>query len=168
MKNIITTFLIATFTLLTITAYAQGNPQQKGKPEAAKGQEKKESAAEATKRPPHEKVGKPSTPPGKDKEHPGQGNAFGKDKGDMSGREFGQQRAAEARNKKEESAENIRIAIDKLTDARIKLEEKMKRKEISQKDYEEKMKQIEEATEEVATLKEEYIKAEKKIDVKIK
>lgn len=45
---------------------------------------------------------------GKDKDkdkndnHPGNGHAYGKNKGELSGREFGQQRAAEARAKHEE------------------------------------------------------------------
>lgn len=40
------------------------------------------------------------------KDHPGKGNAYGKNKGDLSGREFGQQRAADAKSKVKKSCKH--------------------------------------------------------------
>ena len=52
------------------------------------------------------------------------GNAYGKNKGDMSGKEFGQNRAAEAKSKekvKDEAEENLSEAEEKVKEGKEKV-----------------------------------------------
>lgn len=87
-----------------------------------------------------------------DKEHPGQGHAYGKDKGGLEGKEFGQQRAAEARSRQgalDEAEANIRrseasnaSSREKLKRARAKLETKMANREITRDEYDKKKKAL--------------------------
>ena len=86
------------------------------------------------------------------KEHPGKGHAYGKDKGELEGKEFGQQRAAEARSRQgalDEAEANIgrseasnASSREKLKKARAKLDEKMANKEITKEEYEQKKKAL--------------------------
>jgi hypothetical protein len=123
----------------------QGKNDQKGKPDKDKGNGKGNSKGS-----------------GKSDENPGKGNAYGQNKGDLSGREFGQQRAAEARAKHEASQpktetqarELIRTTIErnnvlldvtskKINDIKGTLDELKKAGKITATEVEEKIKLIE-------------------------
>lgn len=84
------------------------------------------------------------------------GNAYGKDKGEMSGREFGQNRAAEARSKnqakKAETKRSVETGDSKVIEARDrikkskeKLEKDKKSRKVNDKQYEERKRKIEAA-----------------------
>lgn len=179
MKNI----LLIGICLVGFVAFGQGKGQNKGKvpatTEEAKSQEKgkdkdkekgkpaqagkPESAGKPANGGKPEKQGKPENK-GKDQKEKeqGNGNAYGKDKEGMTGREFGQQRAAEARAKHQEvkptSVEEIQIErtvlrernttvvteMDrKITEARERLIEMQKNGSITQQVYEEKISALE-------------------------
>ncbi|MFO7722255.1 MAG: hypothetical protein R6V49_03435 [Bacteroidales bacterium] len=99
---------------------------------------------------------------GKDKEHPGKGHAYGKDKEGLEGKEFGQARAAEARSKEKvlketetniEKAEKSNAATrEKIKKSRENLEMKKNRKEISKEEYDKKKKELDEIEEKVEKL----------------
>lgn len=91
------------------------------------------------------------------------GNAYGKDKGGMSGKEFGQNRAAEARSKNQsqkaetkrtadEGEVRVREARERIKKAKEKLEKDKKEKRVNDKQYEERRKKIEEAEQEANEL----------------
>ena len=107
-------------------------------------------------------------------EHPGEGAAYGKNKGELSGREFGQWRSEEARAKVRTKVEEVEVQVTKseavLKESRTRLEaakfelarkekaggfsseqELMKRKEKIQA-AEEKVKQLEAAIEKEKTV----------------
>lgn len=87
------------------------------------------------------------------------GNAYGKDKQGMTGKEFGQGRAAEAKAKaatvktksdadamirmsKEDTKESIQSINEKMTTARQTLMDKLGSKQITQAQFDEKLKQL--------------------------
>ena len=93
------------------------------------------------------------------KEKSNNGNAFGKDKQGMTGKEFGQHRATEAKLKakqaktkadadaiirmsKEDTKETISTIDTKMVAARTKLTEKLSSKEITQAKFDEKIKEL--------------------------
>lgn len=78
----------------TEQADKKGKPENAGKPESA-GKPENVGKPESLGKP--ENAGKPNN----QGEAQSSGNAYGKDKGELTGREFGQQRAAEARAKHE-------------------------------------------------------------------
>ena len=69
-------------------------------PEGERQRKEQEEKEKSDKRDKDNKVNK-----GQEKDHPGKGNAYGRDK-EVQGREFGQQRAAEARAKAGEEAQD--------------------------------------------------------------
>lgn len=88
----------------------------------------------------------------KAKENQGKGNAYGKDKEGLEGKEFGQHRAAEAKSK-HEAVTNSNQAIDnasktnedthaKIKEAKNKLEKNKKEKKISDAEYNKKKKEL--------------------------
>jgi colicin import membrane protein len=168
----------------------KGKPESPGKPDQSEKGNKKEDTGkpqipggkpEVTRKPEQkggkpDGVGKPEQKGGKpegvgnsnQKERPeskpanGQGNAYGKNKGDLSGREFGQQRAAEARAKHEEvkpaslpelqkerdilrdrNVTLVREIDQKIEQAKGKLNELQKTGTITKEVYQEKMKALE-------------------------
>lgn len=95
---------------------------------------------------------KPGDQHGKYKENQGKGHAYGKNKDSLQGRDFGQNRAAEARSK-HEAITNSESRIDatsktnevtrsKIKAAKDKLELKRKNKQISQSEYLKKKKDL--------------------------
>jgi colicin import membrane protein len=145
-------------------AQEKGKPAQAGKPE---NEGKPENVGKPDKAGKPEKPGKPENKEKEQKEkEQGNGNAYGRDKEGMTGREFGQQRAAEARAKHQEvkptSIEEIQIErtvlrernttvvteMDrKITEARERLLEMQKAGSITQQVYEEKISAIEKINE---------------------
>ncbi len=104
------------------------------------------------------------------KENNGQGNAYGKNKGDLTGREFGQERARQAKLNKETKQEELSKVVDvnseKTKTAREKVNEKleelekMKEKgEVSEKEYGAKVEKIEEVKKQIFDLEEKMKKA---------
>lgn len=102
---------------------------------------------------------KPADKPG----NKGKGNAYGKDKGDLSGREFGQQRAAEARQNREikqnelqntirDSKGRVAEAKERVKLAREKLEKDKKARKINDKEYKERIERIEKAEAQIQEL----------------
>lgn len=147
------------------------NPKanDKGKPEE-KLKEKSENKGNAKSDNGKEKEDK-ETASGKDKEHPGQGHAYGKNKGELTGREFGQARAAAAKAKHEETKpvnkEEVQIVIRetsvrnkvllseterKLQEAIEILEKRRKEGTIKPLEYEQKLKTIEDLKKKRATI----------------
>lgn len=165
MKNFI--ILLGFVLLFSLSAIAQGASQQKGKPEKAKEQPTKGNDKIKV-----ENENKPE--PKEEKENNGKGNAYGKNKGDLSGREFGQQRAGEARSKSEkvenaqlrnnETKESLNSAKEKLETANKTLEEKLKRKEISKEEYDLKKQKINSVARELNELEQRQIKSTQKIE----
>lgn len=120
--------------------------------------------------------GNKQTPPGQVKKgndagKSNQGNAYGKNKGDLSGREFGQQRAAEARAKhqaqrpttNEEAAKRIETTVlrndvllneteRKIQLAKQRMEELRKAGTLPAQEFEEKVKALEELSKKRATI----------------
>lgn len=104
------------------------------------------------------------------KENNGQGNAYGKNKGNLTGREFGQERARQAKLNKETKQEELSNVVDvnseKTKTAREKVNEKleelekMKEKgEVSEKEYGAKVEKIEEVKKQIFDLEEKMKKA---------
>jgi colicin import membrane protein len=94
-----------------------------------------------------------------------EGNAYGKNKGDLSGREFGQQRAAQARltseqrrerleNSVEEGDKKVKDARTKIAKAREALEKDRSDKKLTDVQYAEKKARIERAERAVQVLEE--------------
>jgi colicin import membrane protein len=128
--------------------------QDKGKAPGDKGQAKDDKTDAMKKEQPED------AREGKDKkekeEKDNKGNAYGKDKGDLSGREFGQQRAAEARSKHQTKKADTKTAIEhgdatvsnareRIKKAKENLEKDKKAKKINEKQYAERKKKIEDA-----------------------
>lgn len=95
----------------------------------------------------------------------GQGNAYGRDKGDMTGREFGQARAAAARNlnnEVERMENNIITAEETVSRARTEIEQAEESVEEEQNDErrQTRIEQIEKAKEQLSDL-EQVIQREK-------
>lgn len=100
----------------------------------------------------------------KDKENQGKGHAYGKDKDSLQGREFGQNRANEAKSKNDkEAVTNTQTNIDqvsktnddtkaKIKEAKDKLEQKKKDKKISEAEYAKKKKELEDMEKQVDDL----------------
>ncbi|MBW6498800.1 MAG: hypothetical protein K0B09_10450 [Bacteroidales bacterium] len=94
----------------------------------------------------------------------GRGHAYGRDKGGLSGRDFGQARAAAARTKEEkeevtrevalEVEEGVRRTKTRVEEAREVLEERVKNREISEEEFEKRTRRIEEIEEEVMRIEE--------------
>ena len=153
MKKIIM-FILATGLVVSGPAYTQqgsGNGKGKGNNKTEKNQNNKDK-----------NQGNDKDKPGKDKDNPGKGHAYGKDKDSLSGREFGQNRAAEARSKKEaveQTEANISEVTqantdtkEKIKQAREKLEAKKKNKQINQADYNKKKQALDDLEKEVDEL----------------
>jgi colicin import membrane protein len=94
-----------------------------------------------------------------------QGNAFGRNKDTLSGREFGQNRAAEARTNNEsrtreldeaivEGEKKVKEANAKIKQSREKLEKDRKDKKINDKQYAERKNKIEQAERKAQMLEE--------------
>lgn len=189
------TKLILGAVLLTAIALAQPPQKSKGQEKKEEKQEEKQhkisdlnkeqeergnSKKENKNNPGQDKKDNPGASNGKgdkgnasghSKDHPGQGHAYGKNKEGLTGREFGQQRAAEARAKHEQtkptSKEEIRDVIvviqerntsllseieRKVKEAREKLEEMMKGGTIKLADFQEKINTLEEISKKRATI----------------
>ena len=128
------------------------SPQEVEEKEKMPVEEKKETSKDKDvkedKDPNLDKSGKAKGQEKKDKvktkeyENKGKGHAYGKNKGDLEGKEFGQQRAEQARNKIESSEqkikyteENIQEAEGKIKMARERLEEQYRNNEIGENEY---------------------------------
>ncbi len=95
------------------------------------------------------------------------GHAYGRDKGGMHGRDFGQARAAAARSKEEkqeivrevavEVEEGVRRTTTRVEEARETIEERRRRGEISEEEYEKRTRRVEEIEKEI-----EQIEAERR------
>ena len=94
-----------------------------------------------------------------------QGNAYGKNKGGLSGKEFGQARAAEARAKNKDKKQTAQISItkgedtvkkasDKIAAAKDKLDTDLKQKVINQDVYDATMEKIKLVEKKAAQLQE--------------
>src|SRR5690606_2634495 len=105
MKNVILVSIIGAFLFfghgLTLT-HAQGNEKKEESKEKVIQDKDKNKADQSQK---DKDSPKKQAVLAKDKDN--QGNAYGKDKGDMTGREFGQHRAEMARNKAEHAKTRI-------------------------------------------------------------
>ncbi len=96
------------------------------------------------------------------------GNAFGKEKEGMTGREFGQERAREARMEHQKNLnESIKKGKEKSIEARERIlvaeeknEKEFKAGDISEEEYESRKEKIEEAREKVDELEEDLKEAE--------
>ncbi|MBV6441417.1 MAG: hypothetical protein DYG98_03130 [Haliscomenobacteraceae bacterium CHB4] len=145
----------------------------KAKPADDQDQPKKDEGAEMKKEKPEapeeEKVKKEK------EEKDDKGHAYGKDKGDLSGREFGQQRAAEARSKHqakkaeamtsvEKGDATVISARDRIRNAREKLEKDKKAKRINEKQYVERKKKIDDAEQQTNELESKVKKAKTKME----
>lgn len=97
-----------------------------------------------------------------EKTNNGKGHAYGKDKDSLTGKEFGQKRAADAKSKKE-AITNAEANIDKTTktnddtkakikQAREKLDAKKKAKKINDKEYNKKKKELDDLENQVLEL----------------
>jgi colicin import membrane protein len=152
--------------------------QQKGKSEQAKGKEHsnrpanpreraEERGAEAKANAQHNKAEEKSAKgnKGKDDDKTNNGNAYGKNKGELSGREFGQARAASARLNNEEKQEKLNKVVtegdEKVTEARGRvaraleeLERNRKARTISDAEYNEKKARITRAEQAIQVLEE--------------
>ncbi len=108
----------------------------------------------------------------KDGEQSGKGHAYGRDKGDMSGRDFGMIRSEESRNKMKgkfddadaelDRQENVVSGMfDNIEQARTRNEEKYQKGTISKSEYEENKTKIQEA-EQIATQAQTRVREEKR------
>jgi colicin import membrane protein len=161
MKKIIP-FILAAGLIFAAPVYAQ---QGKGKGNDKGGKNQTEK--------PKDDKEKPGAN-GKDKDNQGKGHAYGKDKDTLSGREFGQQRAAEARSKKE-AVEQAEAGIsgveatnndskDKIKQARERLEAKKKNGQVSKADYEKKKKALDDLEKEIKELDKANTELKEKLD----
>jgi colicin import membrane protein len=110
----------------------------------------------------------------KDKENQGKGNAYGKNKGDLQGKDFGQNRAAQAKTQKEaitaidsnvtQTTQTNSSTLDKLKQAKVKLDTKKKSGQISEKDYQVKSKAITDLEAEVNALDKKAKEVKEKLD----
>jgi hypothetical protein len=155
-------------------------PQQSGKPESGEKPGNRPQPAQLdrpgapkqpnqTGRPEH--AGKPAQTGNPNESHPGGGHAYGRDKGDMSGREFGQQRAAEARARHQEVKPTNRIELDqqrvilrernttlstdldrRIEESRRRLEQMQREGRIKATDFDEKIKALEQISERKLTV----------------
>lgn len=116
----------------------QGKDDQKGKPNQGKENGKGNSNGKG-----NQGKDKDKDKGNKPEEHPGQGHAYGKNKGDLSGREFGQQRAAEARAKHNEAKPKSE------GEARELVKETVKRNEVLLTDTERKIRDFKTRLEEL-------------------
>lgn len=111
----------------------------------------------------------------KDGEH--KGNAYGHCKDGKTGREFGQQRAMDAKNKveKEKVVKEVATEVDqkvvqtktRVQEARTAVETKYKKKQITKAQYEEKMKRIDEIEKDVQRIETERQATDKVIKAKV-
>src|SRR4030042_4957620 len=92
----------------------------------------------------------------KAKDSTGRGHAYGRNKGDLSGREFGQQRAEDAKLNKEqkekeldssitEGEQKVKEAKEKIEKSKQQLEKDKSEKKITDTEYKEKKEKIEKA-----------------------
>lgn len=95
-----------------------------------------------------------------------QGNAYGKNKGDMTGREFGQARAAAAKKLKgsidslDQKIDSAEVVAEKAEKEIERAEEKLEEEELDEEEKREKRQRIEKARQQLFELKE-MIKKEK-------
>lgn len=140
------------------TLIAQGKPEKQAQEKAKMAKEKSIEQKNQTKDKAEKEVQK-----GKDnikekvKENQGKGNAYGTDKNGLSGKEFGQQRAEEARMKSrkeleisvEDGQRKIKNAREKIKKSTDELERKHRERSITNEEYERRKRTIEEASKEV-------------------
>ena len=99
------------------------------------------------------------------KDFKGEGNAHGRNKGEMKGKDFGQQRVAEAKRRQEQARaayqksktnakERLNSAEVKIKKAREEAEAARAAKKLNEKDYAAKIEKIERAEKALAKLKE--------------
>jgi len=110
----------------------------------------------------------------KEKENQGKGNAYGKNKGDLQGKDFGQNRAAQAKTKKEAltaietnitlTSQNNASTLDKLKLAKEKLAAKKKSGQITEVEYKSKTKAIADLEAEVTALDKKAKEFKEKLD----
>jgi colicin import membrane protein len=103
-----------------------------------------------------------------------QGHAYGRNKGDLQGRDFGQARAAAARSIQEKKAvtrevaseveEGVRRTTTKIEEARENTENRRRRGEISSEEYERRMRRIDEIERETKRIEEERTQTKRVID----
>ena len=105
----------------------------------------------------------------------GKSHAYGKNKGELKGKEFGQTRASEARQKhkvkkaktKEKIVEGEKRAKDsgsRIQHAKVKLDADKKAGKVTAQEYKNKKQKINKAEQKLKELNESVIKAKKKID----
>jgi colicin import membrane protein len=137
----------------------KGDTEMKGKPHSEKGTGEK----------PEPGKGEPKPEMGKDKE----GHAYGKNKGELEGKGFGQSRAEQARmeqhrrefelgNSVMEGDAKVMEAREKINAAKEQLEKDKKAKKISEAAYKEKKEKIDKAEQAVNNLEMEVQKAKEK------
>lgn len=166
MKTFITLILVVIMISFSNESLAQKKePKEKGKEAKAlaPGKEKEKKAKADSVAGEVEEVKADKVKNDQQKDTVTRGNAYGKNKGELKGRDFGKVRSAEARAKlktkieemdkeiavKEKSAEENR---KKVADAEAKLEQQKKAKKINDKTYREKMAQVAEAKKRVTRL----------------
>ncbi|NDK56837.1 hypothetical protein [Pontibacter fetidus] len=177
-------FVLGLSVLATSVVYAQGKghakkeeqettEQQKGKSEEARERRHKpssikdvvESKREEAKAKGAQKDHKNAATEHRKPEKENNGNAYGKNKGELSGREFGQARAAQAQLTAEERKENLGKAVEdgdkkvkeskeKIARAKEALEKDKKDKKLTDAGYNEKKARIERAEKAVQVLEE--------------
>lgn len=101
------------------TKEAHDKAHDKAEEAVQKGHEKANKTLDKA----HEKVERTQEKIKKERAKENQGNAYGKNKGDLSGREFGQHRAAEARRKLEAFEQDIKQKEILIIDGRRKVAE---------------------------------------------
>ncbi len=162
MKRIVISFLISGMVLCSQVFAQQGNGKDKGHPPVPG---KLPTPKPVPNHPPKPNVVKPQKPvppslpqpdqgkgQDKTKENQGKGHAYGKNKDSLQGRDFGQNRAAEAKSK-HEAITNSESRIDqtsktnddtrsKIKQAKEKLELKKKQKQITDAEYTKKKKDL--------------------------
>ena len=159
-KKVLQAFILSGIILISGQVFAQG----KGKD---KKEEKLEMKMEKEKNKHENKVKE------KKEEHnrnlnevkENNGNAYGKNKGDLSGREFGQQRAAEARAKIKKGMDDIEENEERLRGLRDKVDE-IKKEETDREKLERILKaeeQIKKAEDEAKKAKEILIKKDREL-----
>lgn len=151
----------------------QDKDKDKGK---EKDKEKKEKDEDDDKREKDEKENgaQPGKANGKDKELPGNGNAYGRNKEGLSGKDFGQRRAEEAKGKSVQNLDTSKVKMqttqttidrskDKIATAKTKIETDYKTGKVTLDAYNKAKATLEAAEQKLRTLESDAIKLKEKI-----
>ncbi len=162
MKKFIITLLVSglVFGTQVVAQHGQGNGQGKGKNKQNKEQKDKVKSVNPSDSKQVKAQDQDKNQQGKDTV--GKGHAYGKNKDSLQGREFGQNRATEAKTK-HEAVKNSETNIDqttktnddtraKIKDAKDKLELKKKSKKITDAEYTKKKKELDDLENQVNEL----------------